>query len=99
MEISAYRSYAGLYFDINFWRTKSGLEVDFVLAKGDVVIEVKGASRVDNTDLKPMQVFIEEYKPSKAIVVCNEKEERIYNGIRIMPWRKFLENLWAGKIL
>ncbi len=27
----------------NFWRTKTGLEVDFVLGEGEVAIETKGA--------------------------------------------------------
>src|SRR3990170_823985 len=43
MEIVAYRSYSSYNFRINFWRTKSGLEVDFILAQGEVAIEVKGA--------------------------------------------------------
>ena len=33
-EIIAYRSYNDLDFGINFWRTKSGLEVDFILGQG-----------------------------------------------------------------
>jgi len=31
IELIAYNSYNTLDFDTNFWRTKSGLEVDFVL--------------------------------------------------------------------
>jgi hypothetical protein len=32
-------------------------------------------------------------------VVCNEKTERIYEKIKIMPWRIFLRDLWEGKII
>jgi len=46
MEISAFNSYNELDYDINFWMTKSGLEVDFVLGRGEVAIEVKGSSRI-----------------------------------------------------
>ena len=59
MEIEAYRSYAGKDFSINFWRTKSGLEVDFVLGKGEVAIEIKGSGHIDNRDIYGLDVFSE----------------------------------------
>ncbi|MFQ6093630.1 MAG: ATP-binding protein [bacterium] len=99
MEITAHNSYNELDYEINFWRTKSGLEVDFVLGGGEVVIEVKGTTRVENRDLRPLIAFIEEYSPRKALVVCNEREERVHGGIRIMPYRKFLRDLWEGEIV
>ncbi len=99
LEIAAHGSYNDLDYDINFWRTKSGLEVDFVLGNGDVAIEVKGSSRVDNRDLRPLNTFIEKYSPRRALVVCNERVERLYGQIRIMPWRSFLFDLWEGKII
>jgi len=99
MEINAYRSYSELDFDINFWRTKSGIEVDFVLEKGKAAIEIKGSSRIDGRDLKSLKVFIEECSPKRAILVCNEEEKRVRGKIEIMPWRDFLSELWSGKIL
>lgn len=44
MELIAYSSYNDLDFEINFWRTKSGLEIDFILNSGEVAIEVKGSN-------------------------------------------------------
>ncbi len=99
MELNAHRSYRELDYPINFWRTKSGIEVDFVLAGGETAIEVKGKQKVDKTDLRGLFAFIEEYAPKKAIVVCNEREERIYKGIRIMPWKIFLQELWNNKVV
>jgi len=98
-EITAYNSYREVGFEINFWRTKSGLEVDFILGGGEVAIEVKGSNRIDNRDLRPLRTFKDLYTPRKALVVCNEKVERIVGGIRIIPWRKFLYDLWADKII
>jgi len=46
-----------------------------------------------------MQAFIDLYGPKQAIVVCNEKEERLHNGIKIMPWRLFLQKLWQDEII
>lgn len=99
MEIAAYNSYNEIGYKINFWRTKSGLEVDFVLGGGEVAIEVKGAARIEKRDLQPLNAFIEEYSPRKALVVCNEREERVHGRIRIMPYRNFLSDLWEGKII
>jgi len=99
MELAAQSSYHDLHYDIHFWRTKSGQEVDFVLGGGEVAIEVKGSSRVDNRELRSLNVFIEKYAPRQALLVCNEKEERLHGPIRIMPWKNFLHDLWEGKII
>jgi predicted AAA+ superfamily ATPase len=99
MEIVAFNSYNEVDFEINFWRTKSGLEVDFILGSGEVAIEVKGASRVEKRNLQPLKAFIEEHSPRKAFVVCNEREERVHGQIRIIPYRKFLSDLWECKII
>jgi len=99
MEIAAHNSYREVDYEINFWRTKSGLEVDFVLGAGEVAIEVKGASLVAKRELLPLATFIEEYSPAKALVVCNEREERVHGQIRIMPYKKFLSDLWQNKII
>ncbi|MDI6758800.1 MAG: AAA family ATPase [Candidatus Omnitrophota bacterium] len=99
MEIIAFRSYASKDFVINFWRTKTGLEVDFVLGDREVAIEIKGASRIDTRDINALEAFIEACPPKKAIVVCNEKEKRVYGKIMIWPWQVFLQELWSGKII
>jgi len=99
MEIAAYNSIKEKDFVIDFWRTKSGLEVDFVLGGGEVAIEVKGTSRVDGADLRALKAFVEEFSPRQALVVSNEKTARVVEKIKILPWRIFLRDLWAGKII
>jgi predicted AAA+ superfamily ATPase len=99
MEIVAHASYSELNYAIQYWRTKSGLEVDFILGEGEVSIEVKGQSHVENRDLRPLAAFMDEYRPNKALIVCNEREERVVGKIKILPWRRFLEELWGGRII
>ncbi len=99
LEMLAHSSYHELDYGINFWRTKSGLEVDFILGSGEVAVEVKGSSLVDKRALRPMKAFVELYRPRMALVVCNENEERLHDGIRIMPWRVFLRKLWQDEII
>ena len=101
MELLAYRSYRERDFPVRFWRTKSGLECDFVLGrKGDVAIEVKGGRRVDRRELAGLRAFVEEHRPRRAIVVCNERApRRTDDGIRILPWERFLERLWGDGVV
>lgn len=99
MEIVAYRSYAGKDFSINFWRTKSGVEVDFILGQGEVAIEIKGSSYIDKRDIYGLDAFTAACSPKKSVLVCNEKEKRIHGKISVLPWEIFLEELWGGKIL
>ena len=99
MELRAHSSLRDLHYAINFWRTKSGLEADFVLGDGQVAIEVKGSNRVERKELRPLMAFREEYSPRQTLVVCNERVERIHEQIRILPWRNFLRELWDGKII
>ncbi len=98
MEIVAFRSYHNLDFEITYWRTKTGLEVDFILGDGEIAIEVKGTGRVDVKDLSGIRAFTSELKPLKSIVVCNEPSERKTGDIYIMPYRKFLSALWGKEI-
>jgi len=99
MEIFAYNSYHEVDFDINFLRTKSGLEIDFILGNGAVAVEVKGTNRVEKKEIYPLSVFLKDFPTAKSFVVCNEKTERIHDGIRIIPYRNFLYDLWEGKII
>ena len=99
MELIAWRSYREADFPIRYWRTKSGLEVDFVLGRtGEVAIEVKGA-RVRTGDLTGIRAFADEHAPAFAIVVCAEPAPRRVGGVEVLPWQLFLERLWSGEFL
>ena len=78
---------------------KTGMEMDFILANGEVSIEVKGTNRVDNRSHRPLKAFIDANALKKAVLVCNEPTGRIVGEIRILPIRAFLETLWAGDII
>ncbi len=101
MELLAYRSYRELDLPLRFWRTKAGLECDFVLGRdGEVAIEVKASARLRPSDLRSIRAYVEEHGPRRAIVVCNERDaRRTSDGIWILPWKRFLEQLWSGVIV
>lgn len=99
MELLAYRGYSEKDFPIRFWRTKTGLEVDWVLGDAEVAIEVKGSAHVGGPDVRPLKAFCEEHKPQQACVVCNEPRRRMIDDILVLPWQEFLEELWDGKLI
>jgi len=49
----AHSSYHEIDYNINFWRTKSGQEVDFVIGRGEVAVDVKSTAMVDKRMLHP----------------------------------------------
>ena len=101
MELLAYRSYREQDYPIRFWRTKTGLECDFVLGReGEVAVEVKGKTNVQARDLTGLRAYREEHKPRHAVLVANESApRRTSDGLWILPWREFLERLWAGDLV
>ena len=101
MEVLAYRSYRERDFPIRFWRTKTGLECDFVLGRnGGTAIEVKAKARVLTRDLAGLRAFSQEHRPRRAVLVCDEDAPRRTNdGLWILPWRDFLERLWENELL
>ena len=99
MELMAYRAYRELDLPLRFWRTKSGLECDFVLGKaGTVAIETKSGANIRPRDLTGLRAYMDEHRPRHALVVCNERDaRRTAEGIWILPWRQFLDRLWADE--
>lgn len=104
-ELTAWNSYNERDLNFSFWRTKSGLEVDFIINKGDAAIEIKISDSISSSDIKGLITFSEEQSTKKLFVVCNEKRKRQIkiesNGktITIYPWSTFLEELWSGKLI
>jgi predicted AAA+ superfamily ATPase len=99
MELLAHSSYRELHYPIHFWRTKSGMEVDFILGDGQVAIEVKGSSRIERKDVRGLEVFAAEQSPARTIVVSNEARPRNMGELLILPIREFLARLWDGAII
>ena len=99
-ELKTYSHYSGKKFPIYFWRTTSQIEVDFVLGDHQVAIEVKSTDNVQAKHIKGLKAFSEEYEIEKKIIVSLDTLPRkLENGILALPWKLFLERLWAGNII
>jgi predicted AAA+ superfamily ATPase len=94
MELAAWRDYRSPRSALNYWRSTSGFEVDFILGN-QTALEVKATTRVDDRDLRGLRALKEEGLLSRYVVVCREATARLTNdGIEILPWQEFLGELW-----
>ena len=103
MELIAYKGLYKKRYEITYWRTKTGLEVDFILGDAEIAIEVKISHSVHKEDLNGLIAFCEEHQPKKAIVVSTDAAPRLLKindaiTIDILPWNHFLKALWEGGI-
>ncbi|MGQ9647337.1 MAG: ATP-binding protein [Thermodesulfobacteriota bacterium] len=80
---------------LNYWRSTSGFEVDFII--GDhTAVEVKAKENVSAADLRPLRVLGEEKKMRRHLCVSLEPRRRRVDDITILPYKDFLEALWNG---
>ena len=98
-EIYAHSTYSGLNYQLSYWRTASQIEIDFVLGDHQVAIEVKATQLANPRHLKGLKSFAEEYNVQKLLLVSNDPLPRQIGNILIMPWKIFLDKLWAGEIM
>ncbi len=93
-ELASYRDYVSGE-PLNYWRSTSGYEVDFII--GDhTAVEVKAKKNVSLQDLKSLRALAEEDKLKQYLLVSLEPERRKIDNIVILPYRDFLESLWSG---
>ena len=98
-ELLAHSKYSEKYYDISYWRLTSGTEVDFILGNAEIAIEVKGKEKIASHDLKNLQQFKIDYPQVKHLIIVSlEKyKRRTENGILILPYLEFLDQLWDNK--
>lgn len=75
------------------------MEVDFILGDMAAAIEVKATARVTDAHLRGLRALSEGHRVRRSVVVSLEKEPRtLAPGITVLPWQRFLEELWSGEL-
>ena len=93
--LRAWADYSTGKHEISFWRTKSGLEVDFIVygEKGFWAIEVKNGSRVFRRDVKGLLHFRQDYPECTPLLVYGGNEILKEAGVLCVPCNVFLSKL------
>jgi len=99
LELYAHSKYSDSNYPISYWRTTSQIEVDFILGDHEVAVEVKSTEMVNSRHIKGLKSFAEEYQVKRLIVVSNDPYPRQIENVSILPWKVFLDKLWAGEII
>jgi hypothetical protein len=60
-------------------------------------VEVKAKVNVAPRDLRSLAALAEEKKVKRSLCVSLEPRRRRVGGTTILPWREFLDGLWAGE--
>jgi predicted AAA+ superfamily ATPase len=98
--LNSWCAYSSNKWELYFWRSLDGQEVDFVLYGQDTIlaIEVKNTKIVRSVDLRGLKVFLKDYPQSQAILLYRGKEKLLINNILCLPCSNFLNTLKPGKI-
>jgi uncharacterized protein len=100
LELMAYKLFNDKRYELYFWRSKEGYEVDFIC--DNHAFEVKISTPIKTNYLKGLLEFSKDYnhklhlislEPRKRLVRINNKE------IIIWPIKEFLDELWDNNII
>lgn len=84
-----------------YWRTKSGVEVDFIVfgTLGLWAIEVKNSEHIHPTDLRSLKNFREDYPEAQCIFLYRGREKMLKDGIVCLPCETFILSILPNKSL
>lgn len=83
----AINEYYDLNYGIYYWRTKHGLEIDFILygPKGFIAIEVKNSTKIHSKDLTALKQFKEDYKVVEQYCIYRGNRKLYIDEINVIP--------------
>lgn len=84
-----------LGYEIFYWRTSNGTEVDFILygERGLVAIEVKRKMKLNKKDLNGLKSFLRDYPDAKPYIFYGGNKKMYYDNITALPIEYALKNL------
>lgn len=98
-EIRAFLSYRQQDYEMTYWRTLNAeFEVDCILGN-EVAIEIKSSEKFDPKKLKGLKALKEEGVIQSFFMISKDKVLRNVDGIHVVYYKDFLNQLWDGKII
>lgn len=96
--LRAWLAYSNADLELSTWRTRSGVEVDFVVygPDGFWAVEVKNTDRVRPGDLRGLQTFRQDYPEATPILLYRGEQRLLRQGVLCVPVEGFLAALRPG---
>jgi uncharacterized protein len=84
-----------LGYDIHYWRTSNGTEVDFVAygPKGFFAFEVKSGSRIRDDAFTGLKSFAKDYPEARLMLIYGGDRKRQFDAIEAWPMTEMLKAL------
>ena len=99
--LRAWIAYSGTEHELFYWRTRAGVEVDFIVygRGGFWAIEVKSTATVRAHDLRGLKTFRDDYPECRLLLLYRGSERLLIDGIPCVPVSDFLQRLRPGSVL
>jgi predicted AAA+ superfamily ATPase len=99
--LRAWVAYGSEDFELAYWRTRSGVEVDFVVygPSGFWAVEVKHSASVRRDDVRALRSFTADYPDCEPLLVYRGEDRLVVNGVRCLPVHDFLVGLRPGRAI
>lgn len=98
--LRAWNDYLDVPNELYFWRTKNGVEVDFVIYGEStfLALEVKNSTYAERSDAASLESFILDYPEAKGILLYRgERTMQVSQHVSAIPVEQFLMNLVPGR--
>lgn len=97
--LRAWVAYSDADFALSYWRTRSGVEVDFIVygPNGFWAVEVKHGASVRREDVRPLRAFVDDYPACEPVLLYRGDERLLIDGVRCVPVDEFLAELRPGR--
>ncbi|OGT91351.1 MAG: ATPase [Gammaproteobacteria bacterium RIFOXYB2_FULL_38_6] len=90
--LRAWNDYQGSPYQLYYWRTQSGVEIDFIIygSSGFWAVEVKNHKLIHHKDLKSLNAFCEDYPEATPLLLYRGKETFKKKNVICLPVETFL---------
>jgi predicted AAA+ superfamily ATPase len=99
--LRAWIDYSAKRVAVYFWRSRAGMEVDFVIYGESLFVarEVKAATRLKGHHLRGLRSFMKDYPQCTPILLHCGKERLLVDDVLCVPFQEFLPALVPGRSL
>ena len=99
--LRAWLDYSGERNALYFWRTRAGVEVDFVVYTPTdfVAIEVKNTAKIRRDDIAGLKAFRQDYPECRTLLLYRGNRQTVVDGVLAVPVERFLRGIIPNKPL
>jgi predicted AAA+ superfamily ATPase len=93
--VRAINDYYELEYQLYYWRTLSGLEVDFVLngPRGFYAFEIKRSQTVSQSDAKALRAFKQDFPDATLYLIYGGSRSYNFDDVRVLPMTDVLKGM------